>query len=141
MPLVLGRLLSGKTPPGRVPADTSDLAWLRAPAGSAGAAAGVSTCAKRRRCTAVALRPLFAGRRCSHSGGRTIGAVRTHFALEGAAYVQHKAPELFDSYNEAVYRAFWERSEDNSDLTVLGRLAESAGLAAADFLSAVSSKA
>ena len=73
--------------------------------------------------------------------GRTIGAVRTHFALEGAAYVQHKAPELFDAYNEAVYRAFWERSEDISTLEVLGRLAESVGLAVADFLSAVSSNA
>ena len=73
--------------------------------------------------------------------GRTIGAVRTHFALEGAAYVQHKAPELFDAYNEAVYRAFWEHSEDISDLDVLGRLAEGAGLDRAAFLQAVSSKA
>jgi predicted DsbA family dithiol-disulfide isomerase len=72
---------------------------------------------------------------------RTIGIVRTHFALEGAAYVQDKAPELFDTYNEAVYRAFWERSEDISDLNVLGRLAEGAGLAEADFLAAVSGKA
>jgi len=73
--------------------------------------------------------------------GRTIGIVRTHFALEGAAYVQDKAPESFDAYNEAVYRAFWEHSEDISDLVVLGRLAEGVGLASAEFLAAVSSKA
>jgi len=73
--------------------------------------------------------------------GRSIGVVRTHFALEGAAYVQDKAPDKFDAYNEAVYRAFWERSEDIRDRAVLGTLAESAGLNAAEFLAAVSSKA
>lgn len=73
--------------------------------------------------------------------GRTIGVVRTHNALEGAAYAQDKAPERFDAYNEAVYRAFWERSEDISALDVLGRLAEGAGLDRAAFLQAVSSKA
>ncbi|MGI4787365.1 MAG: DsbA family oxidoreductase [Janthinobacterium lividum] len=73
--------------------------------------------------------------------GRTIGIVRTHYALEGAAYVQDKAPELFDAYNEAVYRAFWERSEDISDLSVLGQIAEKAGLGTDAFLAAVSSKA
>ena len=73
--------------------------------------------------------------------GRTIGIIRTHFALEGAAYVQDNAPEKFDAYNEAVYRAFWEGSEDISNLNVLGRLAEGAGLDQAKFLAAVSSKA
>ena len=73
--------------------------------------------------------------------GRSIGIVRTHFALEGAAYAQDKAPEKFDAYNEAVYRAFWEHSEDISDLDVLGRLAAGAGLDQAAFLAAVSSKA
>jgi len=73
--------------------------------------------------------------------GRMIGVVRTHNALEGAAYAQEKEPERFDAYNEAVYRAFWERSEDISDLGVLGRLAEGAGLDRAAFLQAVSSKA
>ncbi len=72
--------------------------------------------------------------------GRTIGIIRTHNALEGAAYVQDKAPELFDAYNEAVYRAFWERSEDISDLNVLGKLAEGAGLNEAVFLAAISGK-
>ena len=72
---------------------------------------------------------------------RTIGIVRTHNALEGAAYVQDKAPEKFDTYNEAVYRAFWERSEDISNLDVLSRLAAGAGLDQMEFLAAVSSKA
>ena len=73
--------------------------------------------------------------------GRTIGVIRTHSALEGAAYAQDKEPDKFDAYNEAVYRAFWERSEDISDLAVLGGLAESAGLDKAAFLEAVSGKA
>ena len=72
--------------------------------------------------------------------GRTVGIVRTHYALEGAAYAQDKEPEHFEAYNEAVYRAFWERSEDISDLNVLGRLAEAAGLDEAAFLAAVSGK-
>ena len=73
--------------------------------------------------------------------GRTIGIVRTHHALEGAAYAQDVEPARFDAYNEAVYRAFWEHSEDISDLDVLGRLAEGAGLDKIEFLTAVSSKA
>jgi predicted DsbA family dithiol-disulfide isomerase len=73
--------------------------------------------------------------------GRTVGAVRTHAALEGAAYAQERAPHRFDAYNEAVYRAFWERSEDISDPEVLGRLAAGAGLDRDDFLRAVSSRA
>lgn len=71
---------------------------------------------------------------------RTIGVVRTHFALEGAEYVKDKAPAAFDAYNEAVYRAFWERSEDISNLDVLCPLAAGVGLDADDFLRAVSSK-
>ena len=73
--------------------------------------------------------------------GRTIGVIRTHHALEGAAYAQDKEPARFDAYNEAVYRAFWERSEDISDLAVLGKLAEDAGLNKTAFLAAVSGKA
>ena len=72
---------------------------------------------------------------------RTIGVIRTHSALEGAEYVKDKAPDRFDPYNEAVYRAYWERSEDISDLDVLGAIAENAGLDRADFLAAVSAKA
>jgi predicted DsbA family dithiol-disulfide isomerase len=72
---------------------------------------------------------------------RTIGVVRTHNPLEGAEYVKEKAPERFDAYNEAVYRAYWERSEDISDLDVLGAIARDAGLDRADFVAAVSAKA
>ena len=73
--------------------------------------------------------------------GRTVGIVRTHAALEGAAYAQDKEPDRFDAYNEAVYRAFWEHSLDISDLDVLGRLAQDAGLDREGFLRAVSAKA
>lgn len=73
--------------------------------------------------------------------GRTVGIVRTHNALEGAAYAQDKEPAKFDAYNEAVYRAFWERSEDISDPAVLDRLAAEAGLDTAAFRAAVSAKA
>ena len=72
---------------------------------------------------------------------RTIGAVRTHAALEGAEYVKDKAPEQFDAYNEAVYRAYWERSEDICDHAVLAGIAEKIGLDPADFARAVSAKA
>lgn len=72
--------------------------------------------------------------------GRTIGVVRTHAALEGAEFVKEQAPDCFDRYNEAVYRAFWERSEDISDLDVLGAIARNAGLDQAAFLDAVRAK-
>ncbi len=71
---------------------------------------------------------------------RTLGVVRTHFALEGAEYVKDKSRGKFDAYNEAVYRAFWERSEDISNLDVLGKLAETVGLDKNDFTRAVSAK-
>jgi len=72
---------------------------------------------------------------------RTIGVVRTHNPLEGAEYVKEKAPDRFERYNEAVYRAFWERSEDISSLDVLGTIVQEVGLSADDFLDAISSKA
>lgn len=75
---------------------------------------------------------------------RTIGVVRTHNALEGAEWVKHTAPEKFDAYNEAVYRAYWERSDDISNLDILGNLVASIGLddkdQVHDFLRAVSAK-
>ncbi len=75
---------------------------------------------------------------------RTIGVVRTHYALEGAEYIKDKAPDKFDAYNEAVYRAFWERSDDISNLDILGGLVASIGLDdrafVTDFLRAVSAK-
>jgi predicted DsbA family dithiol-disulfide isomerase len=60
--------------------------------------------------------------------GRTIGIIRTHNALEGAEYIKDLHPEHFDAYNEAVYRAFWERSEDISDIGVLQAILAKIGL-------------
>lgn len=75
---------------------------------------------------------------------RTIGIVRTHAALEGAEWVKDKFPAKFDAYNEAVYRAFWERSDDISNLDILGNLLASVGIDdradVSDFLNAVASK-
>ncbi len=48
--------------------------------------------------------------------------MRTHAPLEGAEWVKDKFPASFDAYNEAVYRAFWERSDDISNLDILGNL-------------------
>jgi predicted DsbA family dithiol-disulfide isomerase len=72
---------------------------------------------------------------------RSIGIIRTHNALEGAEFVKANGPDCFDRYNEAVYRAFWERSEDISDLGVLGSIAHNAGLDRDAFVAAVSAKA
>jgi predicted DsbA family dithiol-disulfide isomerase len=72
--------------------------------------------------------------------GRTIGVVRTHNALEGAEFVKEHAPEQFDAYNEGVYRAFWERSEDISDMEVLGRIAAEAGVDSDALVEAVRGK-
>jgi predicted DsbA family dithiol-disulfide isomerase len=71
---------------------------------------------------------------------RTIGAVRTHDALQGAEYAKEHAPERFDAYNEAVYRAYWEESRDISSHDVLAELAERAGLDAPDFVRAIAAK-
>lgn len=71
---------------------------------------------------------------------RAIGVVRTHNPLEGAEFAKEHAPERFDDYNEAVYYAFWERSEDISDLDVLGRIAQNCGLDRTAFIAAVASK-
>jgi predicted DsbA family dithiol-disulfide isomerase len=71
---------------------------------------------------------------------RTIGVVRTHDALQGVEYAKEHAPELLDRYNEMVYRAFWERSEDISSHDVLGAIAENIGLDRVDFLNRISAK-
>ena len=71
---------------------------------------------------------------------RSIGLIRTRNALLGAEYFQEKHPEQFDAYNEAVYRAFWERSEDISDLEgVLKPLVVQVGADADDFTRSVGS--
>jgi predicted DsbA family dithiol-disulfide isomerase len=56
------------------------------------------------------------------------GFVRTHNALLGAEWAREEGPEAFDGYNEAVYRAYWERCEDISDIGVLETLTDMAGL-------------
>ncbi len=75
---------------------------------------------------------------------RSIGIVRTHAPLEGAEWVKDKFPDKFDAYNEAVYRAFWERGDDISNLDILGNLIAGIGIDdrsdVRDFLSAVASK-
>lgn len=75
---------------------------------------------------------------------RTIGIVRTHAALEGAEWVKDKFPAQFNAYNEAVYRAFWERSDDISNLDILGNLLASVGIDdrsdVSDFLSSVAGR-
>ena len=72
---------------------------------------------------------------------RTIGIVRTHDALQGAEYFKERLPKRFDDYNEGVYRAFWERSEDISDYAILRRIAENAGADSDDFVAALAKKA
>ena len=71
----------------------------------------------------------------------SFGFVRTHDALEGAAYVQDKEPAFFEAYNEAVYRALWEHSENISELDVLVRVATAVGLDRGAFLTAVTTRA
>jgi len=71
---------------------------------------------------------------------RTIGLVRTHDALQGAEYVKEHAPQHFDAYNEAVYRAYWERSEDISDHAVLSAIAKQSELDGADFITKIKDK-
>lgn len=68
---------------------------------------------------------------------KTIGIVRSHDALQGAEYFKANAPDAFDTYNEGVYRAYWERSEDISDLGVLTAIAVAAGTDGADFMAAI----
>lgn len=64
----------------------------------------------------------------------------SHTALEGAEYVKDKSPELFDQYNETVYRAFWERDEDISNLKVLEEIAKDIGINTVKFLQAVNAR-
>lgn len=71
---------------------------------------------------------------------RTIGAVRSHNALEGAEFAKAFGEEAFDRYNEGVYRAYWEGMRDISSLEVLGEIAAGAGLDPAEFDRAVSER-
>ena len=71
---------------------------------------------------------------------RSIGLVRTHDALQGAEYFKEQMPEGFNDYNEGVYRAFWEWSEDISDHNVLARIATEAGADPDDFIASLAAK-
>lgn len=71
---------------------------------------------------------------------RTIGIVRTHDALQGCEYFNKYAPAKFDIYNQAVYRAFWERSVDISDRETLATFAAQAGADRSHFLDALAAR-
>jgi len=71
---------------------------------------------------------------------RTIGAIRSHNALEGAEYAKQKGAAAFEKYNEGVYRAYWEGMRDISDINVLKEIALNAGLDAEEFSSAVAER-
>ena len=49
-------------------------------------------------------------------------------ALEAAAWVRDTYPEAFPAFDAALFEAFFGRTEDISDLAVLGRLAVQCGL-------------
>lgn len=53
---------------------------------------------------------------------------RTHHALLGGEWANAQGPEVFDVYNEAVYRAFWEKRANIAEVSVLGEIAASVGL-------------
>jgi len=52
----------------------------------------------------------------------------SHAALAGADFVKEKNPELFDVYNERIYRGFWEDDKDISNHEVLTTFAEQIGI-------------
>ena len=64
---------------------------------------------------------------------------RTHHALLGGEWAHAQGPQAFDLYNEAVYRAFWEKRADIADVTVLGDIAASVGLDAAALQESIAS--
>ena len=49
-------------------------------------------------------------------------------ALEAAAWVRDTHPEAFPAFDAALFEAFFGRTEDISDLAVLGRLSVQCGL-------------
>jgi predicted DsbA family dithiol-disulfide isomerase len=49
-------------------------------------------------------------------------------ALEAAKWVQRRHPEQFESFDLALFEAFFQRTEDISDPRVLARLAAEQGL-------------
>jgi predicted DsbA family dithiol-disulfide isomerase len=71
---------------------------------------------------------------------RTIGFVYSHNALEGAEYAKTFGKEAFENYNEGVYRAYWEKSLDISNVDFLADIAHEAGIGREDFITAVTQK-
>ena len=49
-------------------------------------------------------------------------------------------PDLFDTYNEIIYRAFWDEEKDISDLGVLAALVEKMDINKDNFLQAITDK-
>lgn len=64
----------------------------------------------------------------------------SHHALEGSEYIKENNPEFFDSYNEKIYRGFWEDGKDISDLQVLGDVAQQIGINKEEFIKAINAK-
>ncbi len=66
---------------------------------------------------------------------------RTHNALLGAEWARSLGdPAAFDTYNDAVYKAFWEQCADIADVDVLAALADGAGLSGAACADSVRAK-
>jgi predicted DsbA family dithiol-disulfide isomerase len=63
--------------------------------------------------------------------------VRTHNALLAAEWARAEGAEAFNTFNEAVYRAYWERCDNISDLEVLEALANSVGLKGASLADSI----
>ena len=63
---------------------------------------------------------------------------RSRRAHEAAKWAQTQ--KEFDAYNEAIFRAFFERGEDISDVDVLVRLARDSNLDASNLSAALESK-
>jgi predicted DsbA family dithiol-disulfide isomerase len=73
-------------------------------------------------------------------GNQRPGFVRTHNALLAAEWAKTQETQVagaFDAFNEAVYRAFWERFENIEDITVLKEIADSVGLNGAEMENAI----
>jgi predicted DsbA family dithiol-disulfide isomerase len=52
-------------------------------------------------------------------------------ALEAAMWVRQRHPEQFDAFDLALFEAFFQRTEDISDSSVLGRIVSENGMDAA----------
>jgi predicted DsbA family dithiol-disulfide isomerase len=66
--------------------------------------------------------------------------VRSHLALLGGEYALAQGTAVFEAYNDALYRGYWEEQKDISDVDVLTAFAESAGLDSGAFADSVRSE-